>query len=294
MKASAEAGTAQGAGAGVKHSSSEKSLKKAGKLDDCQGQAQTACRVPIRLVLRELGAQGAGDTPGAVAAPPPPPTNYADTPESKARELRQTAARKESESADGVGCLEDLDRADRLDPSGAHGQGPIYTRALCLMRVGRCDEGKNYFRDFMRASDTKHERTDQELEKSVTIQANSKCPTTAAGSDDEVATRAVARVAEASQQKLTQVCIDETRRVVAMAEKSPPPVMGRPLSTIRQSASSAISLGALCAAKGGRCDEAHELYLKLYRITGQGWMSEKDIKTNGETMYGTAAPMCKK
>lgn len=275
----------------AQRTSSEKTLKKGGDLESCKTQSQTACRVPIRLVLRELGQAATGDAPG-VTAPPPPPPSAAESPAMKAMQLRITARTKES-SGEGAGCLEDLDRADTLDPSGARGPDVIYTRSQCLMRVGKCDEGKSLFREFEKASDKNHTLSDAEIEQRVSIAAN-KCPSGIGATDDERLTRAMTRVSEASQQKNAAACLEEAKTAEQIGARRPPNATGKSPDRTRSTAFGVLVQATSCLLRAGRCDEAHALYLRAYDLQFKGTMPDAEVTKAAEMTFAPQAKQCKK
>jgi len=124
--------------------------KKSGDLSACKGDTAAdtdKCRVPIRLALRAIepgeGPKRSDD------APPPPAAGQAESNLATAKKLRKTAMQK-ALAKDGEGCLQDLKRADELDPdptrSSASGLGQLHLKAQCEMISGDCDSGMVHLR----------------------------------------------------------------------------------------------------------------------------------------------------
>jgi hypothetical protein len=274
-------------GGGAEHEHEAKNLKQGGDLESCKTNSQTHCRVPIRLVLRKIGEGGAegGDVAGS-AAPAPPP-NYQNTPQGQASALRASARNKEQNAGDGAGCLADLDRADRIDPSGSHAPQVAYTRALCEMRVGKCDDGKKLLRDYLKAQDKEHAQTDAQLDQSVKVMADAKCPSSE-GKPDQQVRRAMARIAEAAQKKNAEACLEEARRI----EKLIPRIPTKPNPNARNMANAVLMQAAVCVGKAGRCKEARKLYDRYYHLQFKGTMSEQAIRSAEDQTFSSTVREC--
>ncbi len=274
-------------GGGAEHLNEAQNLKHGGDLESCKTNAQTNCRVPIRLVLRKIGEGGAEGGDVAGSATPAPQPNYQNTPAGQASALRSSARDMEQKAGDGAGCLADLDRADRIDPSGAHSPSVAYTRALCEMRVGKCDEGKKLLRDYLKAQDKEHQQTDAQIDKSVKTMADTKCPSSE-GKPDEQVRRAMARIAEATQKKNAQACLEEAHRI----EKLIPHIPAKPNPSARNMANAVLMQAAMCVGKAGRCKEAKELYHRYYRLQFKGTMSDQAIQSAEDQTFPATVREC--
>jgi hypothetical protein len=272
------AGASAGVGAiggGAEHKSDTQNLKHGGDLQDCKSQAQVSCRVPIRLALRRIGEAGAeaADKPNSVAPPPPPTVD--NSPAAQARSLRSSASQKEQRAGDG---------ADRIDPNGSHALDVMYTRALCLMRAGKCDEGKALHTEFMKAQDKDHNMTDDQIAASTKAIADAKCPSSE-GSPEEQARRAMARVAEATQKKNADACLEEAARM----EKLAPTIKD---TTQRNMANGVLMQAAMCAGNAGRCDDAKKLWDRYYELQFGGTMKPDELKKTAATTFAGAMKSC--
>ena len=137
-------------GGGARSSRKRQSGKRSGDLAACVGDTAVSmdkCRVPIRLALRPI-EPGAGPA-RSDDAPPPPMAGQAESNLATADKLRKSAMQK-AKVSDGKGCLDDLARADELDPdpmrSTASGTGQLHLKAQCEMMSGDCDSGKVHLR----------------------------------------------------------------------------------------------------------------------------------------------------
>ncbi len=271
-------------GGGAEHKSEQQNLKQGGDLADCKTQAQVSCRVPIRLALRKIGEGGAeaADQPNSVAPPPPPV--YDNTPAGQAGALRTSAKQKEQRAGDGVGCLADLDRADRIDPNGSHAPDVMYTRAMCLMRAGKCDEGKKLHTEFMKAQDKDHNMTDEQIAASTKAIADAKCPSSE-GTPEEQARRAMARVAEATQKKNADACMEEAKRIEKLAPKLKD-------VTQRNMANGVVMQAAMCVGAAGRCDDARKLWQRYYQLQFGSSMKPADLKKTAEQTFAASVRAC--
>ncbi len=152
-------GSYLGFGAGGSKATATAAEKKGGDLSACKGESAKeveACKVPIRLTLREISP---GDDPEAAASRAPESDatlNLAgklkatSEAEKRALTLAQSASVKR-QSGDGKGCLADLDQHDALDPrpGGLSSNPASYENALlrgeCLMLSGQCSAGKGLY-----------------------------------------------------------------------------------------------------------------------------------------------------
>lgn len=152
-------GSYLGFGAGGSKATETVAEKKGGELSACKGESAKeveACKVPIRLTLRELTP---GDDP-ALAAGKGPESDAAlnatgqlratSEAEKRALALAESASTKR-QSGDGKSCLADLDQHDALDPRpGGLSTNPgavknAMLRAECLMLAGQCPAGKTLY-----------------------------------------------------------------------------------------------------------------------------------------------------
>ncbi|MBX3184258.1 MAG: hypothetical protein KF915_16645 [Polyangiaceae bacterium] len=262
--AEAEVGVGK-VGGGGSSKRSEKNLKKGGELSDCQTQSQRACRVPIRVVLQPLGG-GAGEVAGVAGPPVSAPAD--ETPEGAARALR-AGARQKRDRADGPGCLEDLDRADRLDPHNAHQEG--YTRALCEMQAGQCEAGKRRLRDVLAAQDTGRQKSDAELDQQVKILGDSQC-LSSEGTPEERINRALAAVGAASARGDTARCVAEGESIAKLIPSLPMPKHLPPRAT----ANVVLMHTANCLLAAKQCDGARTWFDRYYEAQFKGTMSDAE------------------
>ncbi|MEZ4369820.1 MAG: hypothetical protein R3B07_03315 [Polyangiaceae bacterium] len=284
-EASADVGVGD-IGGGGEHKHDEKNLKRGGDMEDCKTQAQRACRVPIRVVLQELGAGAeAGDAKLGVAAPPaPPPVDQ--TPEGQARTLR-FEANKKRDNGDGAGCLADLERADKLDPHAAD-RGAEYTKAVCEMLAGMCESGKKHMREFLAAQDTGRKKTDKELDQQVSGSANTYCPASRGGTPQEQITRAMSAIAQAQQRGETARCIEEAEAIEKLIPTLPMPKHLPP----RASANGVLSQAAMCLQAAGKCDDAKKWYAKYYEAQFKGTMPDAEYSKISKQQVEMFAQRC--
>jgi hypothetical protein len=173
--------SALGGEVGGKRSSSEKQLGHGGTIASCSTQAQTACRVPIRVELRPIQS---GAAPVASRTPiPNVPTNPNATQDALANvekakqiaDLQVSAGRVLNDKKDGAACLAMLDRALALDPNLQKQNLFSSVRTRCLMRANQCDQGKKELREHLAAEDTERRLTDEKLDEEVRKVANREC-----------------------------------------------------------------------------------------------------------------------
>ncbi len=189
--AASSSGEAEGSVAGLgsaggKRSHEESAVSSGGKLTSCETQDQRACRVPIRLALREISK---GENPitaaPAAGAPTPAAVGGGATIEAAALALL-VEARHKYEQGDGQGALNLADKAMGLDArlkndySEANDatnkpEGFMEFHALATMKSGKCDDGKRDYRAVLATRDRKHELTDSKLDHLAATMANEVC-----------------------------------------------------------------------------------------------------------------------
>jgi hypothetical protein len=149
-----------GFGAGGGSNTTSSADKRGGVLSACTADSakeSDACKVPIRLSLREISS---GDSPDAKAAGAPETDaakNLAGRLEAQGDAQRAaaehlTTAMTKLRARDGAGCVAELDAHDQLDsrPTGlstnAASGDPATMRAKCVMLGGQCAAGKDLLR----------------------------------------------------------------------------------------------------------------------------------------------------
>jgi hypothetical protein len=251
-----------GAGLGASRRHSEAQLGRGGDLGSCKTQQQTACRVPIRLTLREIkpGAApelAAGQTPAPGEMPQHVRDKLSNTQNVIA--LWKEAVTKWTEKRDGAGCVAGMDQAARLDPevrqNGAFQN--VYWR--CLMGAGRCDDGSKYLRDLLAAEDRQHRKSDADLDKEVREEANRACPSATAKTDGDFVIRAARELAKASSSGDAPLCRE---RFEAIARRYPK------LTDFheKQTAERGLEAGWRCVAKASGCAAAAPLYTRSEKL----------------------------
>ena len=169
-------------------------LKQGGRLTSCDTHDQLACRVPIRLHLRAI--DDGAPPPMATAADPPSKKDSTTSDAQRARVLRRQALDK-LQSGDGSACLGDLDRALALDPRPSSYSIETELRGRCLMRAGRCEEGRARMRSYYKLRDRDaRQLSDDTLEMLVSNQVVEHCAHPL-GSVSERARRAAKHIARA-------------------------------------------------------------------------------------------------
>lgn len=272
------------AGGAAKTSSDSENLKQAGLLESCESQAQRQCRVPIRLVLQPLQE---GEAPTVAAATTSlnaaATDNYEDTPAARAAKLRRTAREKE-EAGDGVGCLADLERARGLESATDQSRREtMLTEAQCMMRAGRCDEGKALMRGFMKSIDPKRKTTDAQIELSVKTEAKMKCPMGAQDDLEGKTTYLYAQVANAQDKSDPSTCSAMARDAEALLKK-----VDKKDSQNRSRVTGVIMLASNCLATLERCADAKKMWLRYYELTFTD-LTPAERKSTAEQTFATIA-----
>lgn len=279
-------------GGGAKHADEASALKQGGDIASCATFDQHACRVPIRVLLRPVAAGArpgpelaAGGAPGSATATPAPAAGTPDVAGMQAQamammqgaQLRGSAEQKLM-AGDAQGCLTDLARStgSRLpaDPQ------TNMLRAKCEMRAGKCAEGKKHYREakaaWTRQFDKTGLQTDATLDAEAEQMGRQFCPSAAAGgvSAESAALTLLQKVVQAQGAKDTAGCIrhgKELEKVVAAGADGDP---------MLKQAAGGLRAAAMCAADGGKCAEAKQLWASFSKgFFGKN--ADKDLIDSG-------------
>ena len=291
-KAAASA-TVLGAGGGGSKSHGETRLKTGGDLASCTGETAAttrACRVPIRLALRKVSdvvaeapaSPAPGGSSEALAAKDPPsepvaakestPSGGGDSSKEAARKVLLAAVKGAQENSrarveagrklelgDGAACLADLDKLAQKHPESHHDDD---LRSRCEMAAGKCDAGKSRYRMYLEREIQQTGRT-MDIDQMVQSRAAKYCKGTQ-GTTRERAMRAKDQVLSASMKKDAAACVSSGRDLmtaITALEKG----TDTDRETSRQLSSYAMN-AVQCAAKGGKCAEAREIYAQHFKI----------------------------
>ena len=146
-----------GGAAGAASSSDRSVEKRGGNLSACRGDSATevsGCKTPIRLTLRPID-DGQGDlVAGPEAAPPDASLAgkiQAERTAATNAEGHLRAAEEKALAHDDTGALAEYDAHDQLEPDAAkHSTNPAsklsQPRAVALMKVGKCEAGRELYR----------------------------------------------------------------------------------------------------------------------------------------------------
>jgi hypothetical protein len=273
------------AGGGAKTSSESANLKQGGSLESCESQTQRQCRVPIRIVLQQIGrGEPAGHGDEGMVAPPAPvqPTPYQDTPEAKVRALRDSAGKRQQDG-DALGCLADLERADKMDPSGGKTSGVLYTRAMCTMGSGKCEEGKKMLREYLASIDTKRKTNDKKLDAQVKATASYACPVDMQGSLEDKVTRIAVEIGTAQEKGDAPSCVRMGQTAEKLIKKNQ-----KRLATdvsMRNNLAGLLMRTSSCLDGLEECKQARDWYFRYYDAAFSSTMSAADVKAAAEQTW---------
>lgn len=278
-----------GGEAGGKGKHEEAQVAHGGDIKSCTTQNMLQCRVPIRLVLRKI--EESADAPAVATGPAPtaptaPPASTGAAPTmaevNEMIKVQQEAsaayssALKKLEQNDGEGCLKDLDRVMKLKPDMLDNYGAKYSRARCLMRAGKCDDGTKDMRAALAAQDVKHIESDEELDRKAHDIANRECPASTAKNDVDYVIRASRELhamtwdyelkkAKLVDGKTCKAKFDDIyKRVVKFDKKD------KDASRARQDGIGALDTAAECVARAGKCSDGEPLYVESYKLKLSG------------------------
>lgn len=284
-----------GAGAGGKASHEEASLGHGGNLQSCSTNTQQQCRVPIRLALRKIedGPDPAGGPPpmaGPPGSPPPAPSltgmdAWMQTPAGQAQASYMSALKK-LEAGDGKGCLDDIDRALKLDAKQFDNSTFRISRARCEMRAGKCDDGKKDYRYTLVEQDVSKIKSDEQLDSEVRAMSNRECPSSTAKTDADFLERSYLETIaahKAKDGKLCQAKFDAVQtRISKLDPKKPEDAQAR------QRGIMAMEEASFCVAEAKSCAAGEPLWVAKYKLQLPGTTGvEKIAKDSWATMIKT-------
>jgi hypothetical protein len=281
-----------GIGGGATTTNESSNLKQGGSIDSCTTEAQRQCRVPIRLVLQPIdeAAQNLDASAPTAApvfsAPVDQPTAYDDSPAGRAYKLRQSAGQKEA-AGDGQGCLDDLERAKKLEDTVQSRKTTMYTGAMCKMRAGKCDEGKKLMRQYLANMDEQHKMTDAQLDLQVDTMAKSKCPASAQKDLAGKTTALMTQVQEQQQKGDAAGCKATAEEAKKLIAKEKPADVNQ-----KNMLNAVVMMAAQCLAQLENCKGAKKLWFEYYDLQFKGTMPDADLKSAAEQTFA-AQPACK-
>ncbi len=246
----------KGVGVGGGHSRSDNRLKQGGDLTTCtsdEARELTRCKLPIRLVLRELD-EGNAQALAAPTAGEPVLAGTAKPGSAQAVAALYDSALRKMGTADGKGCLDDLDRVRQLD--GAMDERNASARAQCEMLVGRCDEGKRRYRKWLQSSSSSARQTAGEIDASVDNAAMTYCPASSLQGQAK-AVKLSQEIETAKRRPDAPTCArlgHELAPLVTKMKRRDKIEEGQHFSAI-----GALSTAAGCADELGRCKDAKKL-----------------------------------
>ena len=278
-------GTVGEFGGGGKTKSQTDRRKEGGDLDDCATHQQLRCRVPIRVVLRPLdsGGQASAD----FASAPVPASGGNDDPRLQAHQLRNSAREKER-NGDGTACLEELDRADALDPQSARNPAWLFTRAQCQMAAGHCEEGKETLRTFLTSTDDARRLDEAAIAKQVETAADAKCPSSTGKTDEQRIVRALRAIVVATERTPPNVpaCLAEVEQNRDLIGPREARASGTPGTMLLERATH-------CLAKAGRCQEAEQMWARYYELNWPELSASERRTASQQTFARLSCPPAK-
>jgi hypothetical protein len=247
--------------AGAAHREKREALRRAGSMDACAKVDNHPCRAPIRLTLRPL--RDGASTP---AAPAPVTADAGDAALATAQGQMNAVGYEQSAQTklmahDGAGCLADLDLADRTDPAGRVRR--LDQRARCEMRSGKCEQGKEHYREARKAWHRQYDKTglanDASIEHEVEQMAKAECATKAGGgkSAQNNALELMQAIVQASGRGDAATCVEKGQALDR--------AVGEGDEVAKRMAAGGLQQAAKCAAAGGRCTDAEKLYRAFMR-----------------------------
>jgi hypothetical protein len=279
--AGAGVGTAN-VGIGGQTTSESENLKQGGSVESCESQAQLRCRVPIRLVLQPIQDTAPVSDDGVVAAPAipaPAAPSWENTPDGQSRKLLKSAGEKEK-AGDGTGCLEDLKRAQKMNPQLRSTQQTMYLEAICLMRSGRCGQGKKKLRNYLKSIDKEHKVKDKQIDLQVETMAKSKCVLAQQQDLQSQVHNIMAAIGEAQQKMDYQGCKAQAKKVERLFKK----VNVNDVQE-RNSVAGAMSMVSTCLSQLEQCKLAKKYWIRYYEMAFSTMMKKKELLSTADQTF---------
>jgi hypothetical protein len=151
-------------------------------------------------------------------------------------------------------------------------------RARCEMAAGRCDEGKRHYREaraaWARDNDKTGNVTDASLDADAETMARSTCKSAQAGGAQPQmgAIAALQKIMQAQAAHDVDGCVGAGHSLERLAATGDP--------VAKQAATGGLRAAAMCAADGGRCDDARGLWRSYMAGFMPGVDAEAAFKQN--------------
>ena len=265
-------GSFYGFGAGGKSDSKRSAEKQGGDLGTCKSDSATevlGCKAPIRLTLREIKA-GQSAEQQAMEKPDDAESLTAavviDTKLQMSEQARAhlEAAKAKAQSGDGKGCLEELDRHDKVDPK-QDSQDPkskySAPRAQCLLMVGKCDAGRDLARKSF-SNMYEKEWGAEHVDKMVEALVAQHCQGGQLGDRDKLLRAVTALEKGALVSKQTVAHCDEHMKTFdkLVGKVKPKDADDDRINNLR---TYIVAIGPGCFAKAGDCKKAWTAFKRL-------------------------------
>ncbi len=189
--------------------------------------------------------------------------------------LRATAAQKVTRKD--PSCLADFDAADRQDPGGSPPTLDA-ARAFCEMIAGKCEAGRRRYRSYVMQT------SPASVETSVSAVAAQYCPRDQLTPAEHVFSL-MSDVSAAWQRGDTTQCVADGNELVSIVDTLPDRTGAQ--QAARTQATAGLSAAVQCAAKGGRCDDAHRFYRTRMRL-----LTRQPTSAVTDTEFRASYPDC--
>ncbi len=265
-------GSVYGFGAGGSRHSHYRADKQGGDLSACRSDAATevaGCKAPIRLHLRkirsgrspEAAAMDAPDTPKTLSAAAIVDRKLAMSDEARAR---VEAASAKLTAGDGAGCLRELDAHDRLDPKhkSTDPASPFaITRAMCVMKAGKCNAGKVQMRKTLERQPAFAQAGPEKIDRTVDAYAAKYCE--GAMDPTDALRKALVELQDAAftSRKTVAFCDERYAAVKRLLPRAKP--RDEDDVQIRDAKKSLVTVVPLCYQRAGDCDKAWQAYQEV-------------------------------
>lgn len=201
--------------------------------------------------------------------------------------LSRSAVKKMS-FKDGPGCLADLDELERLSPQLA--DSFVYTRGLCEMLAGRCQQGKQRVVDYFQGETNMHPDRARASAESV---AAMYCQ----GGDASERDRLLGALQELATAAYSETrAPEQCRATIAAIRSLLPKVRPRDVDDhqIEGAGRSLVALAPGCFARAGDCAAAWQVHRELF--PAENLKEVKDAKVREDVLaqtFDAMVPRCK-
>jgi hypothetical protein len=156
--------------------------------------------------------------------------------------------------------------------------------ANCLMKSGKCDEGKKKLREVLAARDTNRTRSDKDLDSDAESTANHTCPSSTGKTPREIVLRAANEMSTAYRAKDSDTCLARFETIAGNIDallQAYKQSHDTDAQTAETKGRDAMYSGAICIAWAKGCSVGLTHFKRWYKATLRNMAGVDKIAEDG-------------